>query len=54
MESEFCDTLFSSISYGSPVFISTTKLGTDSLHTFLIDQYKNNVSEYVITYVFDP
>ena len=55
IQSRFCDTVFSSISSGSPVLISSKQAGNDSRsHSFLIDQYKIYVYEYVITYVFDP
>lgn len=53
-KNRFCDTVMTSIFGGSPILISSQKVGSDSSHVFIIDQCRNFIDEYVIRYVFDP
>lgn len=49
-QNRFCDTVYASISDGSPVVVATTDLP----HYLIIDGTVKSNNQYVITYVFDP
>lgn len=53
-KNQFCDTLISSLTSGSPVYMVSKYNNTDSLHCFIIDYYLKNEVEFVVRYVFDP
>ncbi|MBO7562838.1 MAG: C10 family peptidase [Bacteroidales bacterium] len=49
-QNRFCDTVYASITDGSPVIVATT----NQPHYLIIDATVHSNYQYVITYVFDP